>query len=65
MFVLQLFLYFPEDKSEYLPASITMAVFIIAAIVTWRLIINVSKKEAQKAKEFEEQLKLKNENHKL
>ncbi|MBM7704631.1 hypothetical protein [Metabacillus iocasae] len=63
--ILQLFLYFPEDKSEYLPASITMAVFIIGAIVTWRIIIKVSKKEAQQAKEFEEKLKLNSENDKL
>jgi hypothetical protein len=55
--VLSLFLYFPEDKSEYLPAAITFIVFLIGALLTMRLIIRVSKKEAQKAKELEEKLK--------
>jgi hypothetical protein len=55
--VLSLFLYFPEDKSEYLPAGITFLVFLIGALLTMRFIINVSKKEAQKAKELEERLK--------
>ncbi|MBO8176314.1 hypothetical protein [Aeribacillus pallidus] len=55
--MLQLFLYFPEDKSEYIPATITMAIFIIAAIITMRFIIRYSKKEEEKAKQFEQQLK--------
>ncbi len=55
-FVLSLFLYFPEDKSEYGPAAITFIIFAIAAILTMKLIINVSKKEAKKAKELEERL---------
>jgi hypothetical protein len=55
--VLSLFLYFPEDKSEYLPATITFIVFLIGALLTMQLIIRVSKKEAQKAKELEERLK--------
>ncbi|KIY20532.1 MULTISPECIES: hypothetical protein [Mesobacillus] len=52
-FVLSLFLYFPEDKTEYIPAVITSLVFLIGAILTMRFIIKVSKKEAQKAKEQE------------
>jgi preprotein translocase subunit YajC len=56
-FTLQLFLYFPEDKSEYIPAAFTMLLFGIAAVVTMRLIIKVSKKEAQAAKQLEEKLK--------
>ncbi|MEH7247468.1 hypothetical protein V7114_11885 [Neobacillus niacini] len=55
-FVLSLFLYFPEDKSEYGPAAITFIIFMIGAILTMRLIIKVSKREAQKAKELEEKL---------
>jgi flagellar biosynthesis/type III secretory pathway M-ring protein FliF/YscJ len=55
--MLQLFLYFPEDKSEYIPATITMAIFFIAAIITMRFIIRYSKKEEEKAKQFEQQLK--------
>ncbi|WP_044338116.1 MULTISPECIES: hypothetical protein [Rossellomorea] len=54
-FVLNLFLYFPEDKSEYIPASITMAIFLIAALLTFRLIIKVSKREELKTKKMEEE----------
>lgn len=56
-FVLSLFLYFPEDKSEYIPAVISLVIFMIAAVITMRVIIRISRREAQKAKEFEEQLK--------
>ncbi|MBT2699517.1 hypothetical protein J7E79_19200 [Bacillus sp. ISL-40] len=55
--VLSLFLYFPEDKSEYIPAAITFVIFLIGAFLTMKIIISVSKREAQKAKELEEQLK--------
>ena len=54
--VLSLFLYFPEDKSEYGPAAITFIIFMIGALLTMRLIIKVSKKEAKKSKELEEKL---------
>ncbi|MEH7439090.1 hypothetical protein V7182_16575 [Neobacillus drentensis] len=54
--VLSLFLYFPEDKSEYIPAAITFAIFLIGALLTMRFIIKISKREAQKAKELEEQI---------
>ena len=57
MLVLSMFLYFPEDKSEYIPAAITFVIFLIGAVLTMRFIINVSKREAQKAKELEEELK--------
>ncbi|WP_078379215.1 hypothetical protein [Sutcliffiella halmapala] len=56
-FVLQLFLYFPEDKTEYIPAVFSFAVFLIAAIVLFRVIIKVSNKESQEAKELEDRLK--------
>jgi hypothetical protein len=55
-FVLSLFLYFPEDKSEYGPAAITFLIFMIGALLTLRFIIKVSKREAMKAKELEEKL---------
>jgi flagellar biosynthesis/type III secretory pathway M-ring protein FliF/YscJ len=56
-FVLSDFLYFPQDKSEYIPATISLAFFMILAFITMRIIIKVSNREAEKAKEFEEQLK--------
>jgi flagellar biosynthesis/type III secretory pathway M-ring protein FliF/YscJ len=63
-FVISLFLYFPEDKTEYIPAAITSFVFLIAAIFTMRFIIKVSKKEAQKAKEYEQAVMNQMEEHK-
>lgn len=47
--VLSLFLYFPEDKSEYIPAAIWMIGAFIAAIFVMRFFIKVSKKEAENA----------------
>lgn len=55
-FVLSLFLYFPEDKSEYGPAAITFLIFMIGALLTMRFIIKISKREAMRAKELEEKL---------
>lgn len=61
-----LFLYFPEDKSEYIPAAITSVIFLVAAAIVMRLIIKYSRKEEGKAKELEEQIlgKQKKENGK-
>lgn len=56
-YILNLFLYFPEDKREYIPAAITCALFLIAAILTMRLIIKISKHQEEKAKKLEEQLR--------
>ncbi|WP_332328003.1 hypothetical protein [Metabacillus litoralis] len=43
-----LFLYFPEDKSEYIPAAITMIIFTIAAFFAFRFIMKLSKKNKNK-----------------
>ena len=58
--VLGLFLYFPEDKSEYIPAAISSFVFLLAAVFTMRLIIKHSKKQEEKAKQFEDEWLSKN-----
>ncbi|WP_409306075.1 hypothetical protein [Peribacillus sp. SCS-155] len=60
--IFALFLYFPEDKSEYIPAAITCLIFLIAAIFTMRFIIRYSRKEAMKAKDLEEKILQKNQN---
>ncbi len=52
------FLYFPEDKSEYIPAVINLVIFSIFAYLAVRLFIRISKREEKKAKELEEQLKM-------
>ncbi|MFP7734274.1 hypothetical protein ACLHDF_12805 [Priestia aryabhattai] len=57
MMYLMFLLYFPEDKTEYIPAFATMALFVIAAVAVWRLIIKISKKEEEKTKDLEAKLK--------
>jgi len=47
-FILSLFLYFPEDKSEYIPAAIWILVAFVAAIFVMRFFIKISEKEADK-----------------
>jgi hypothetical protein len=55
-FVLSLFLYFPEDKSEYIPAVISLSIFFIGALIAMRFFIVHSKREAAKAKELEKKI---------
>lgn len=55
-FVFNLFLYFPEDKSEYIPAAISSLIFLIGAIITMRLIVLKSRKEEKVAKKLEEKI---------
>ncbi len=40
-----MFLYFPEDKSEYIPAFIMLVIFMVAATATMYLFYKKSKKE--------------------
>ncbi|ADU95398.1 hypothetical protein [Geobacillus sp. Y412MC52] len=62
--VLNLFLYFPEDKREYIPATISFAVFFLMAVFTMRLIIVISRRQEREAKQLEEQLLGKREERK-
>ncbi|MDY0405255.1 hypothetical protein P5G51_007415 [Virgibacillus sp. 179-BFC.A HS] len=39
------FLYFPDDKSEYLPAVIVLLLFMIGAVIMMYILIKKSKKE--------------------
>ncbi|AZB44216.1 hypothetical protein CEF21_19025 [Bacillus sp. FJAT-42376] len=50
-FVLSLFLYFPEDKTEYIPAAFNMAIFLLMAVLVFRMIIRLSKKEEREVNE--------------
>ena len=50
------FLYFPEDKSEYIPAAISMSVFVLMAIGAFLLIKRISRKEEERTKHLEEQI---------
>ncbi|OQP07415.1 hypothetical protein B1690_02465 [Geobacillus sp. 46C-IIa] len=54
--VLNLFLYFPEDKREYIPAVISMSVFMLIAVFTMRLIVVISRRQEKEAKRLEQEL---------
>ena len=49
------FLYFPEDKSEYIPAFIMLVIFMALAIVAMYLFYKKSKKDE---KYFDEKYEL-------
>ena len=51
------FLYFPEDKTAYIPAVITLIIFSLAYVV-FTIFRKISKREEKKAKELEEKLKI-------
>ncbi|WP_338750885.1 hypothetical protein [Bacillus sp. FJAT-52991] len=58
-FVLNMFfLYFPKDKSEYIPALISMSFFMAAAVLFFLFMKKISKKEEEKAKELEGKYKI-------
>ncbi|MCZ2260445.1 hypothetical protein [Sporosarcina sp. G11-34] len=50
------FLYFPEDKSEYIPAAISFAVFMVLMIFAFRWIRKNSKKQEAETKVLEDQI---------
>ena len=50
------FLYFPEDKSEYIPAAISFAVFMVLLVFAFRWIRSNSKKQEAETKELEERI---------
>ncbi|MBB2482855.1 MULTISPECIES: hypothetical protein [Heyndrickxia] len=55
--VLNLFLYFPEDKREYIPAFISLSIFAILAVITFIIILKVNKKQLTKAQQIEEKIR--------
>ncbi|MCP8969810.1 hypothetical protein [Ectobacillus ponti] len=50
------FLYFPENKWEYLPAGLTCLLFIIGAFLTWRIFVKASQREAKRLEHVEKQI---------
>lgn len=50
------FLYFPEDKMEYIPALIMLLLFILLAFIVYKLIKKYSRNEEEKMKDFEEKV---------
>ncbi len=50
------FLYFPEDKTEYIPALLMLLLFILLAFIVYKLIKKYSRNEEEKMKDFEEKV---------
>lgn len=50
------FLYFPEDKSEYIPAAISFIFFMILLVITFMWIRRNSKKQEEETRELEERI---------
>lgn len=47
------FLYFPEDKSGYIPAAFEFLLMLILCIVVFTVFRKISKKQEMKSKEIE------------
>nr|WP_239581642.1 hypothetical protein [Jeotgalibacillus terrae] len=60
---LQLFLYFPEDKSEYLPAGLWLLLFVLFTYFTYKWIVRVSKRQAEETKKLEEEILNRKDTH--
>lgn len=50
------FLYFPEDKSEYIPAAISFFIFMVLLVITFNWIRKISKKQEEETRELEERI---------
>ncbi|QUW23235.1 hypothetical protein JSQ81_06775 [Sporosarcina sp. Marseille-Q4063] len=50
------FLYFPQDKAEYIPAAISFVFFMILLVLTFNWIRRNSKKQEEETKELEERI---------
>ncbi|WP_306798676.1 hypothetical protein [Oceanobacillus saliphilus] len=58
------FLYFPEDKAEYIPAIIALAVFIFMAVLAMNFMIKKSRRDEKDFKEKYDKLLKKASNDK-
>ncbi|WP_231889792.1 hypothetical protein [Oceanobacillus sp. Castelsardo] len=57
MYILMPFLYFPEDKTEYIPAVISLVIFMSLACVAMYVFYKKSKKDEEEFnKKYNEQL---------
>ncbi|ETT81923.1 hypothetical protein MKZ08_04145 [Viridibacillus sp. FSL R5-0477] len=54
--VLNEFLYFPEDKSEYLPAAIELAIILVLCVAVFFTVKKMAKKQELKTKMLEEEI---------
>ena len=49
-------LYFPEDKTEYIPAAFSLVIFGLLFLLTFRWIRRVSKRQEEETRELEERI---------
>ena len=50
------FLYFPEDKSTYIPAFIKLLLMVLVCVMVFKLFRKLSAKEAAKAELLEQEM---------
>ena len=50
------FLYFPEDKSTYLPAFIKLLLMVLVCVMVFKFLRKLSAKEAAKAELLEKEM---------
>ena len=50
------FLYFPDDKTEYIPALIMLLIFMLLAFIVYKLVKKYSRNEEAKMREFEQKV---------
>lgn len=65
LWILNEFLYFPDNKAEYIPAALEMGIILILCILVFNLFRKKAKKDLEKTRKLEEKLlKEKNSSHK-
>lgn len=50
------FLYFPEDKTEYIPAAFSFTIFMILCVMAFMWIRKKSKQQEEETRELEERI---------
>lgn len=56
LWILNEFLYFPENKSEYIPAAIEFAIILVLCILVFNLFRKKARKDLEKTRELEEKI---------
>jgi inner membrane protein involved in colicin E2 resistance len=50
------FMYFPDNKAEYIPSLISLVAIVLLTIIAIRFIKKISQRELQKTKELEDKI---------
>ena len=50
------FLYFPEDKTEYIPAAFSFTIFMILCVMAFMWFRKKSKQQEEETRELEERI---------